>query len=51
MMLLAVIIRRYSDQITYCAVDDSSVLQGSAKEWPLKWVTGRRLRPTEDFAC
>ncbi|RYC80192.1 hypothetical protein BFJ63_vAg16918 [Fusarium oxysporum f. sp. narcissi] len=38
-----------SDRITYCgsAVDDSSVLQGSAKEWPLKWVAGRRLGPAE----
>ncbi|RKK51221.1 hypothetical protein BFJ66_g6248 [Fusarium oxysporum f. sp. cepae] len=50
-MLLAVAIRR--SRIGSLTVEaqwmiQAWYLQGSAKEWPLKWVAGRRLGPAEE---
>ncbi|RYC80194.1 hypothetical protein BFJ63_vAg16918 [Fusarium oxysporum f. sp. narcissi] len=48
-MLLAVAIRSRIGSLTVEAqwMIQAWYLQGSAKEWPLKWVAGRRLGPAE----
>ncbi|RKK96396.1 hypothetical protein BFJ68_g14402, partial [Fusarium oxysporum] len=50
MMLLAVAIRSRIGSLTVEArwMIQAWYLQGSAKEWPLKWVAGRRLGPAEE---
>ncbi|KAM5523943.1 hypothetical protein FOXYSP1_14286 [Fusarium oxysporum f. sp. phaseoli] len=51
-MLLAFAIRRYRGSrigsLTAQWMIQAWYLQGSAKEWPLKWVAGRRLGPAEE---
>ncbi|RKK16385.1 hypothetical protein BFJ65_g9951 [Fusarium oxysporum f. sp. cepae] len=49
-MLLAVAIRSRIGSLTVEAqwMIQAWYLQGSAKEWPLKWVAGRRLGPAEE---